>query len=232
MYALNAADQVMSKQYADSDKRVNRRRRVESEFCPHGAGNLSTVKEKESDPITEYLRFRIRAWLDAGNGDQQDFARKAGLITDDDEKTSEISQVLGRRILSVGVHKAAAMGKVFGFDYPALADVAFRWWNSDRTRDVPAIERHGGRPGTEREDAINMALRYGVTEEQIGRALARFSDARHERRDALWWMSRFEEERRLDGEPTYDMLHMLGGKAKARAAKVVSITSKKRGPKK
>ncbi len=196
----------MPEQYADSDYLVNRDSRSGIRITALSAAKLAEVDAvRESDPTTEFIRVLIRRWEDGG-GKLKDLAAAAGLAK------SMPSQIKARTS-AASFYSATKLAKPFGYaDFPDLVNAAWTWWQSDRTQ-IPA-----GHVETPRAEAMRLAVGYGVTQDQIGRVIQRFPSPRYDHHDALWWLSRFHEERSLDAEQERELV--AHGRAEAAAKHV------------
>lgn len=152
--------------------------------------------EPTTEPVTDLIRQRLRE-LKSGGRTYKDVAREAGLAP------SMISQLM-LETSQATIYNATRLAKPLGYrDLPALVNAAYA-----RARGAEAAE-----PAPQRAQAIAFALEHGVTMEQIDRAIRRFADARFEEMDAVWWLSRFHEERSLDADiRAYDkaLNHLAG----------------------
>lgn len=196
----------MTEQYADSDCQVNASSAGGIRITALAAAKLAKVetKKRESDPVSEFLRELISRWEASGKL-IKDLAKAAGLAK------SMPSQIKARTS-NASFYSAAKLAKPFGYkDLPDLVSAAWTWWESDR-KTIP-----GGHRETARTEAMRIVAEYGVTQEQMARVLERFPLPKYEHADALWWMSRFHEERSLDAEHERELLAL--GREKAIEAK-------------
>lgn len=192
--AAKDSDQLMPEQYADSDSRATSRARCESESCSSAAGTVPGVssaknaekKDKEKEPVSEFLRHLILEWESAGKK-LYVLAREAGLAK------SMPSQIKGNTS-DAGFYSAAKLAPVFGYrDLPDLVSAAYVWWRSkDKTQTPPSSAE------SPVAAAVRAALEFAVTQEQIDRAFQRYPPEEFAQMAPGWWLSKLLEEQHLD----------------------------------
>jgi len=188
----------MDNQYADSDSDATPicRERIRIQYP-----NVANLREmppksprppapaapptKEFDPTSRFIRFLI-AEYEEGGGKLKDLAAKAGLAK------SMPSQIKARTS-GASFYSAAKFARVFGYrDLAHLVAAAAVWAQQEDQTKRPSGQE------TPREEAVRLALGYGLTVEQIDRVLSRLPSPDFDNQDALWWLARFHEERSLD----------------------------------
>lgn len=189
---MNASDQVViPNQYADSDSRVKAKHlgqfRIASE---DGATihDMGEAKSKDAEPVSEFIRELIGRWEGEGKF-LKDLASAAGLAK------SMPSQIKARTS-DATLYSATKLARPLGYvDLPDLVNAAYAWWHSSDRTVIPESSTDAPRA-----EAIRLAEKYGVTQEQVGRVLSRWPLDDYGDKDTLWWLSRFHEERTLDAE--------------------------------
>ena len=118
------------------------------------------MDEDLAEPVSEYLRFLITEWEDAGKT-LKDLAAQAGLAK------SMPSQIKARTS-NASFYSATKLGPIFGYrDLPSLVTAAYAWWKSDRkTRP----ERRAGGKSTARLMLETVAAEQGYTADEVDTA--------------------------------------------------------------
>ena len=210
------SDQLMSEQYADSDSNVNAQGvdliRILSSQRPRLRG--VAARERVSDPVTEFIRFRITQWENEGKT-LKALAEVSGMAK------SMPSQIKARTS-DATFYSATKLAGPFGYkNLPDLVNAAWQWWHSADRSVSPASSA-----GSPRTEAIALAMSYGVTEAQIARVLERFPADEFAHSDELWWLSRFHEQRSLEAEQSAAlraMAHRAESKNKTTAGQQAEV---------
>lgn len=117
------------------------------------------------EPVTAYVRHRIERWEAEGRTLKEmqllGWGKKSSMPSQVKAKTSAVTNVSG-----------PIFAKVFGFaDYPELVATAYAWARTGK--DATA-------EGSALAEGVRRALEYGVTQDQIDRAIASVGEERRE----------------------------------------------------
>jgi len=149
---------------------------------------LAEKSGKQSDPITEFIRYRIALWQQNG-GLINKLADTAGL-------TKSMPSQIKARTSAATLDSAPKFAAVFGYgDLANLAVAAGAWWDSSDRHVIPSVAVRDPQA-----EAIRLVQPYGITQQQIARVLERYPKAEYEHKDTLWWLAKFHESRSDDAD--------------------------------
>lgn len=138
-----------------------------------GPGILNCVSRNQ--PVTEYVRMRLREWKNSGR-ELQEVAQRGGM------SKSHPSQVLSGTF-GVGGKTIGEYAKAFDLDEPELVKLAHDWWKKEGSATAKAAEE-----ATPLGEAIALLAGLGQGSEAELRAIAyAFKHERFDDRDAKWW---------------------------------------------
>jgi len=187
----------MLNQYADSDSRVKARASAQFRTLSEARATMVEMRAKKiaapktgtletEEPISAFIRELIRRWQNDGKL-IKDLAKEAGLAP------SMPSQIKAKTS-DATFYTASKLARPFGYrDLPALVLAGWEWFHEGRFESVQA---HAPEPAS--AEAVRLAKRFGMTDEQIHRVLVRWPLADYPDQDELWWLARFQEERQAE----------------------------------
>lgn len=151
---------------------------------------LSEMAErmKEPEPVSEFIRFLMERWQADG--------KRLNALTDAAGVAQSLASQIKARTSDATFYSASRFARPLGYrDLPHLVIAAYEWWGSKDRNQMPDVSAE-----SPLAEATRLAQQYAVTHEQIGRVLARYPAADFADKDALWWLTKFHEERTFDLE--------------------------------
>lgn len=145
-----------------------------------GFATLTHVSEPREDPLTEFVRLKLREWVASGR-DQNELARRTGL------SPSSVSQVKGKN----GVGKRSVKGWAHALGYGSeeeLRDAAYAWYVAQGKKGIDLAEEPEVKAAIATVISMGGGSLLGVTETEVRAILHSFSDPRFSGRDEAYWV--------------------------------------------
>lgn len=162
----------------------------DSESLTQIAAKLSIVAANRDTVLSDYVRFKIREWVEQLGREQKDLAAVAGF-----KSPSTVAMV--KRGQGVGAASAPGFASAFGYSsVQAMVDAAYEW----RRGLGESLERRLADESFRKAAEMLGAFMPMPSDAELRTIAADFVGARFDGRDPEWWLRTLSDELKRDRE--------------------------------